>query len=241
MTHATAPSPSPVRLTPDHVARLEAFFEKIKSQTYPEAPTNLHSGLTREMLTRLTSRYVLPPGTRVLDVGCGQGVALERFRELGWEATGITLNEEDVRVCRGKGYDVSAMDQSFLDFRDASFDLLWCRHCLEHSVLPLFTLHEFHRVLSPGGVLYVEVPAPDTSCRHQSNPNHYSVLGLSMWSELLQRSGFRVEETLTVNFTTGAGPDTYWAFFQRKAAEPAEHPPRRGEAPGQRIREAGRQ
>jgi ubiquinone/menaquinone biosynthesis C-methylase UbiE len=71
---------------------------------------------------------------------------------------------------------VRETDFADLDFDDESFDLVWARHALEHSVVPAFLLSEFHRLTKPGGVLYVEVPAPDTACVHETNPNHHSVL-----------------------------------------------------------------
>jgi SAM-dependent methyltransferase len=226
---AATPLLDPVpRLTPVHVARLEAFLARIQSEIYPEPPSELHSKLSRQMLDTLEARYTLPPWARVLDVGCGQGIALGMFAARGYRTTGITLNSEDVRVCRAAGYEVIEMDQSFLDFHDFEFDLLWCRHCLEHSVMPLFTLTEFARVLRPGGLLYVEVPAPDTSCRHQANPNHYSVLPRTMWEQLLLRSGFELLDVLQLEFTTGAGPDVYWSFFARRSP---------GESAGLRSRE----
>lgn len=100
------------------------------------------------------------------------------------------------------------MDQSFLDFPDGTFDVVWCRHCLEHSIFPYFTLSGFHRILRPGGWLYVEVPVPDTSCAHQTNRNHYSVLGKSMLGSLIERSGFRIVDVLDITFSVPAGPDT---------------------------------
>jgi SAM-dependent methyltransferase len=206
----------PALLQPHHVTRLEAFFERIRSETYPEPSSELHSHVSRRMLEYLDRRYTLAPWTRVLDVGCGQGVALELFAEHNCRATGITLNAEDVRVCRERGHDVYEMDQSFLDFPDEEFDLIWCRHCLEHSVMPLFTLAGFARVLRPGGLLYMEVPAPDTACRHQTNANHYSVLPHSMWEQLISRAGFGLVEANSVDFMSDAGPDTYWAFIARK-------------------------
>jgi hypothetical protein len=72
-------------------------------------------------------------------------------------------------------------------------------------------------VLKPGGLLYLEVPAPDTGCNHQRNPNHYSVLGKSMWLELIRRAGFGESHVTDMNFTTGAGPDTYWGFIQTRS------------------------
>ena len=71
-------------------------------------------------------------------------------------------------------------DFAFLDFPDAAFDLVWCRHALEHSAFPLFTLTEIYRVLRPKGLVYVEALAPETACHHERNPNHYSVLGKDM-------------------------------------------------------------
>jgi ubiquinone/menaquinone biosynthesis C-methylase UbiE len=107
------------------------------------------------------------------------------------------------------------MDQNFMEFGDGEFDFLWCRHVLEHSVAPLFTLKEYRRVTKSGGLVYVEVPAPDTSAHHERNPNHYSVLPSSSWLSLFARAGLAVERGVEINFTPACGPDTYWAFLLR--------------------------
>lgn len=205
-----------MKLEPAHIARFEAFLGTIASQTYPEPPSAGHDHISARMVDLLWSKCAPPPNAKVLDVGCGQGVALKLFLARGCDAIGVTLNETDVDVCRSLGYRVERMDQSFLDFPDATFDVVWCRHCLEHSIFPYFTLSGFHRVLKPGGWLYVEVPAPETSCAHQTNRNHYSVLGKSMWASLIERSGFRLLDVLDITFAVPAGPDTYWAFIQQR-------------------------
>ena len=205
-----------MKLKPADIEKLERFFDRIKEDTYPEPPSSLHTQITQRMFGEFLKKYSLPPAARVLDVGCGQGVALELFKAKEFHPVGITLNSQDVAACREKGYEVHEMDQSFLDFPDQDFDFVWCRHCIEHSVFPYFTLHELYRVIKPGGYLYIEVPAPDTSCRHHANRNHYSTLGKNAWIELIKRAGFSFLDTMDINFQVPAGPDTYWAFIQQR-------------------------
>lgn len=200
------------------LSRFFAFLDNREGDTYPEAPSPLHTSISKQALQHLFTQYPLPPNGRILDVGCGQGVALAPFREHGLRATGITLNDTDVAICRAQGFDVHKMDQSFLEFDDAEFDAVWARHVVEHSIMPYYTLTEFYRVLRPGGYLYCEVPGAGT-VGHERNPNHYSVLGLEMWTALLERCGFRILETIsyysscpTSDHAVSAS-DEYWGFY----------------------------
>lgn len=135
------------------------------------------------------------------------------FRQRGCIATGVTLNDTDLAACRAQGFDVRKMDQSFLEFGDGSFDVVWARHVVEHSIMPYYTLVEFRRVLRPGGFLYLEVPGV-TAVKHEHNRNHYSVLGQEMWLALLERSGFSVRERMSYFLKVADGmADEYWGFF----------------------------
>ncbi len=173
------------RLAPDAQAegikRLSDFIRKIQGQAYPEVPSILHSQITQQMLENFSSKHYISEDAKILDVGCGQDPALDLFKAKGYEAVGITISDDDVQACKGKGHEVYNMDQSFLDFSDESFNFIWARHCIEHSIFPFFTLSEFYRVLKGGSYLYIEVPAPNTACHHETNVNHYSVLTEEMW------------------------------------------------------------
>jgi ubiquinone/menaquinone biosynthesis C-methylase UbiE len=198
------------------IDKLQSFLSKIAEETYPEPPAEPHISITQKMFDYIQNKYPLPTNSRILDVGCGQGLALKLFTIKGFKPVGITLNQEDLLICQQKGYEVYKMDQSFLDFDDNSFHFIWCRHCIEHSIFPYFTLSELFRVLKQKGYLYIEVPAPDTSCKHQTNNNHYSVLGKNMWMELMKRTGFHIFDTVDISFEVPAGNDLYWAFFLQK-------------------------
>lgn len=206
-------TPAP-KLSPGY-GRLADFLERARRDVYAEPPTTLHADISKRMLEYVTKNYNLRPGARVLDVGCGQGGTLELLRAAGMDATGIALGE-DVAVCRQRGLDVLEMDLSFLDFPDASFDLVWCRHALEHTIFPYFVLSELARITKPGGLLYVEVPSPGSICDHEANPNHYSVLGKRMWHVLMHRVGFVGTDTQEIHVDLVAGPDLYWAFIRTR-------------------------
>jgi 2-polyprenyl-3-methyl-5-hydroxy-6-metoxy-1,4-benzoquinol methylase len=196
---------------------LSEFMQQIASDTYPEPRSDGHDEITNRVAPMVAK--LLQPFAHVLDVGCGQGPALEWFNNAGFTPTGLTLNMDDARVCQTAGHMTWIGDQN--DMREAfgdlvTFDCVWARHVLEHSVAPYWTLHEFHRVLRPNGVLYVEVPSPDTACFHESNRNHYSVMGQRMWAQLILRAGFTIEQAFSINLQTPAGPDTYFSFICRK-------------------------
>jgi predicted SAM-dependent methyltransferase len=73
---------------------------------------------------------------------------------------------------------------------DESVDFIFCRHALEHSPYPIFTLMEYNRLLKEKGKIYIEVPAPNCERPHEYNLNHYSILGERQLAALLQRTGF---------------------------------------------------
>lgn len=202
-----------MELSFNSISRLLTFMQQLQSDIYPEAPTTIHDSITEQALQHVVNNYSLPRGARVLDVGCGQGVALDRFQKLGFSATGVNLDMTDIQICRAKGHQVLQMDQSFLDFPDQSFDLLWARHVIEHSIFPYFTLSGFARLLKPGGVLYLEMPGTETTFKHEVNPNHYSILSHTMWLSLIERVGINVRESQQYRLKSDDGPDEYWGFF----------------------------
>lgn len=187
-----------VKIDPGRV--LEGFLRRIEKEAYSEHDSGLHMALIDKMLPEF-ARFIPDRQTRLLDVGCGQGYASLKFKELGYQQiTAITLNDEDVEATRKRGIDCHKMDMTFLGFEDKIFDALWVRHALEHSPFPYLTLLEFNRVLRPEGFIYFEMPMPDTPRALENWPNHYSILGEKMWTSLFNRSGFEVRVNTQLKF-----------------------------------------
>lgn len=208
-------SRKPSRHSLKRYSKLHAFIERrINEDVYPEYPDPGHVQVTHEVLDLMNTRWGLR-GKHVLDVGCGQGLALEKLAEYGAIAKGLTFGA-DFAECKRKGLDVFQMDMSFLEFPDETFDLIWARHSLEHSLFPYFTLHVLFSAVKHGGMLYAEVPAPDTSANHQQNKNHYSCLTRSSWTSLFKRVGFNILESHDLNVELICGPDIWYSFFLKK-------------------------
>ena len=92
-----------------------------------------------------------PSSARVLDAGCGEGVLVEEYAGR-LRIEGIDPNYSSPRVRTGS--------LTALPYPEASFDRVLCLDVLEH--LPFDdqrkALAELHRVLTPGGELFVSVP-----------------------------------------------------------------------------------
>lgn len=161
----------------------------------------------------------------VLDVGIGTGYSLKKFRERGINVIGITQDQSEMDSAKQDGFDARLMDMNFLDFPDASFDLVWCRHAIEHSVMPVITLMEFFRVMRPEAYLYIEVPSD--AVIHIMNPHHYSLFGDTTWQTLFKKMNltlyFRGQFT-TFMQVPGCDPgwgwdDFYWYYWLKKEAK----------------------
>lgn len=173
---------------------IDKFMQMVSKEIYSEPDTQLHTKLIDTLIPDLFKRPDGPkPGDKIVDIGCGSGYVFDKLVELGCnkeDMTGVTMGEDDFKVVKEKGYDCFSYDMSFTDFKDNTFDFGIVRHCLEHSVWPYLTLMEFNRIMKIGGSMYVEMPAPGGDRKLEHWPNHYSVMGQTMWGSLMIRSGF---------------------------------------------------
>ena len=102
----------------------------------------------------------LAPGSRILDAGCGTGLNLDHLGAHGI-AVGVDLSDEALRFCRQRGAAVARADLLALPFADDSFDCVTSFDVLYHRWVEDdgAALREMARVLKPGGVLFLRVPA----------------------------------------------------------------------------------
>jgi SAM-dependent methyltransferase len=119
-----------------------------------------YSGQRAIALALLAAAGVAGGGLRLLDAGCGTGYNLLALAGLG-RATGVDLSPDAIAFCRERG--VRALRGSVLQlpFADASFDAVTSFDVLYHAWVSddRAAVAEMARVLRPGGVALVRVPA----------------------------------------------------------------------------------
>jgi SAM-dependent methyltransferase len=137
---------------------------------------------------------------RLLDVGCGTG-ALSRELTVMGSVTAVDRSVEAVTLSRERGLKhLCVASAEVLPFKSAAFDAVAAVDLIEHTD-DRSALREIARVVKPGGVILIHVPAfPILWGEHDEIAHHrrrYRRLGLVA---ALQSSGLRVERLSYVNF-----------------------------------------
>lgn len=145
---------------------------------------------------RLAAR-LLPPGGRVLDVGCGNGGFLAALARRGFRVEGTERTRDGAaRVPAGIPVHVGELDD--LDLPPASYDLVTLWHVFEHLRRPDVALARIRTLLRPSGTLILAVPnAGSWQARlfrrhwfHHDPPRHLWAFDPPSLLALLRDAGF---------------------------------------------------
>lgn len=157
----------------------------------------------RHTFLKVLDRY-LPPANgrprRILDVGCGTGTLLKYLARYG-DVLGVDVDEQAIAFCRERGvHKVQKIDSFPLPFEDNSFDLVTILDVLEHIEDDRGTLEDLYRVLRPGGMLMVAVPAYRFLWGPQDEISHHKRRYIAPeMRNLLKQAGFRVRRVSYFN------------------------------------------
>lgn len=132
----------------------------------------------RELIVALLDRHVQAQDFTVLDAGCGTGGMLkrigERFPRAGLH--GLDYAEEACAFARRKSRaEIRFGSVERLPWADASFDAVLSLDVLSGDALdPAQAVREFRRVLRPGGVLLLNLPAYQWLHSYHDRATHQS-------------------------------------------------------------------
>lgn len=132
-------------------------------------------------------RLGVPPGSKILDVGGGDG-HLMHFLGIR-EAEILDISSSGLAVAKSKGFKTVPGDlEKKFPFPDSVYDVAFCFEVLEHLRFPEVPVSETYRVLKNGGILYVGQPNMRADGVHHVRRFYKKDI-----VDLLTRYGFTIE------------------------------------------------
>lgn len=164
----------------------DRLWDQCLAEQQPEPQTPHHSKAATDCLDMWLPKIeaaidaVVPNGRVVIDIGCGTGWLREYFGKRDWLYYGVSLQDR-------------ADSQEDFHFRTqpTQCPLVFCRHVVEHSPMPILALTKLYEFTAPGGWCIMITPDPRWYARW---PQHFSVMPRASWVGLIERTGFAIEQ-----------------------------------------------
>lgn len=150
----------------------------------------------------------------LFDIGCGFAQALQYFREVGFEVSGLEPAPEAAEYARSKGLEVyNSGIEDFDCVGERRFDVVTLINVLEHLRDPAATIRNIKsKLLKQGGMLVIDAPNEFNDFQTIANdefelgqwwvcpPNHINYFSATSLKQLLANCGYSIyhcESTLT--------------------------------------------
>lgn len=132
---------------------------------------------------------------RALDLGCGTGLNLDKLAQYA-RPTGTDFSEEALHFCLERGHtSLAKADAAALPFPDREFDIITALDVIEHLDDDHIALAELRRVLRPGGILVLSVPAYKALWTYWDDIlGHRRRYTTGMMREAIEGAGLRVRK-----------------------------------------------
>jgi SAM-dependent methyltransferase len=146
----------------DELARIYSadYFLGSNAEKCSQAVREIKQATARLYLSEI-SRYCGPDSGRLLEIGCGDGDFLVTAQAAGWRVTGVDHSATACEKARQrlKHGEVFCGELQPARLEAEQFDLCVISDVIGHIRSPLDFLREIHRVLKPGGTLFIATPS----------------------------------------------------------------------------------
>lgn len=143
---------------------------------------------------------------RILDVGCGIGLALDVFRAVSpvsVETTGLDYSSQALQIVRAKNHQIIEGRIEKAVLKADYFDIIYSSNVIEHIADPMNMMNIIVQALKPGGVFLCETPNFDSldarlfsSSGHWGGfhfPRHWTFFSAKTFRKMADQAGLNVE------------------------------------------------
>ncbi|WP_342597134.1 class I SAM-dependent methyltransferase [Cyanobacterium aponinum UTEX 3222] len=184
------------------------YYENENDSIYAD----MHKGRTKiveERHLKFFSDYDNLPKSRILDIGCSDGLVLDQLKKMGHEVWGIDIDSISTQIAKNRGLEnIFCMQWSdFLNLarkKNLQFDLITMFDVLEHVTDPVTFLNEINLLLKDGGSIVITVPNRERYLRDfiktDFPPHHFFRFNEKSLRELAFISGYKVSKMNIIQY-----------------------------------------
>lgn len=152
----------------------------------------------RFIIESVLRKFVPSKRGRALDIGCGTGINLGMLSGFASEVVGMDKFSGALDYCKHRGFNnLELLDvESISSKSENSFDIVTLLDVLEHVEDDDKALRDIHRILKPGGLLIMTVPAYQFLwSEHDVALHHKRRYILNRLVLQMEEAGFKVEKS----------------------------------------------
>lgn len=153
----------------------------------------------------LTAVEKVVPKGNILDIGCSAGIFLDLAKKAGWNTLGVELNEQEASYATAKGHTIYNKFLSEVTF-DSPLEAICLWDVFEHLKDGEAYLNEMKSLLTPSGVVFLQIPSADSlaakilqeKCNMYDGIEHVNLYSYKSIDKLAQKCGFEIQSCETV-------------------------------------------